>query len=538
MKTIYLKKLSKVLHDIDILKSYLSKFEKPLTILTSSIVNKILPTSNLSTVNEIIENYVSFNYAGSIPNKIKHNTMNIVMNKKRKYCKDFLNKILPKGFEEEFGSTFFGIRGDIINSHYIVVKNIMDNFIKENFNKRYLLKNISKKDRNLLGSAIKWFHNIEISLYINKDYFIIIETQKFKKYNTIQYFIFSRNRMFLKEIVKFSNSSSDLFFTQQHNIPRLVGSSVNFNNLKSLNIGYSIFDDLAGIIDWSHSSDLNNFKFDMVIENNESIKLPFHNKIETIVDSVIEQYKNEKEFMNSNILINGHGGTGKTFYLNNVFINKYWKDLCIVKIKNEFKDDIPLYYGSIKPHDEEPHEKPYEKQSPEDIVIDEDNENRDAIDSLLELYDIFQKPICVIWEEFENIIHNHSREQKMKMILDRINLENLPIFFIFSTNNYKKLNDSTIYRTGRINYIEEIDEFSYIKINRLEKEYKELLHDFIEMKENVSLDSECFISDYSLLRNVFKKLIKIKNKKKQRKFLELVNITTKIDNKEQRVLNR
>lgn len=506
MKTIYLKKLSKALHHLNLKYEYLKKFHNPTQIVVGSLLSRLV-SSNSTRLNEMMNEYFDMEYRKSIPRKINRFIKKLVVGKYEDYCKKVFTKLMPNDMIENYRLIVLRLH----RSHGKLNLDRMYSFLKENFNKRYLLKHNDTKH------FFSWSHFQKMYIYKNNNYFIIQEYGP----EDIKFFLFFKDKKFLKEEFIYCKSESYLFFDDV-----LPSSSIKidgnrfvskFNTaiLSSLNVLPYNLQAISEINLCSH------FNFVIHKPEVESIRLPYHNTIETITDNLLDDYKTYKEFSNSNMLINGHGGTGKTFYLNNIFINKYWKDLTIITIKNKFKEDG---YDTSKPRDKD------DKSDAIEMTEDDANKlktNYDVIDHLLELYELYHRPICIIWEEFENIIHNHNREQKMKMLLDRINLENLPIFFIFSTNNYKKLNDSTIYRTGRINYIEEIDNNSYIKINTLEEDYKELLHMYIEMKENVSIDSECFISDYMLLKNVFKKLKRIQSEKKQKELLELVNIKTR-----------
>jgi hypothetical protein len=130
------------------------------------------------------------------------------------------------------------------------------------------------------------------------------------------------------------------------------------------------------------------------------------------------------------------------------------------------------------------------------------------------LYDLKRIPICLVWDEFENVIlslgHPNENILVIKDILDKINESDIPVFFIFLTNDYKKITDNTLYRRGRIDYKIDINDKALLDIDIIENSNMNYFKDWLYRK-SFKLDKKYKINDIHFIEQLLQKLNNVSN---------------------------
>jgi len=251
---------------------------------------------------------------------------------------------------------------------------------------------------------------------------------------------------------------------------------------------------------------LSSTKINFIIDEKKSdinyYELPYFKSIENKIDDSII---NNKTGIFSNFIINGPGGTGKTFYTKNILSEKYRDKLFFITI-----DGISISYELEDEYGQKV--KGSSSNNTSNLLRLAKNFNNIITD----LYKIMNKPICIIWDEFENTIMASDNVKlttlTMKRIIDLIYELNIPVFFIFLTNDYKVIEDETFYRRGRIDYIVDIKDDSNIKLDVIKS--KQSFNYFIKWveKNNKDLDiSNYKINEISFIENRLKVIDTINN---------------------------
>lgn len=167
----------------------------------------------------------------------------------------------------------------------------------------------------------------------------------------------------------------------------------------------------------------------------------------------------------------------------------------------------------------------YKEDSEDSYVVLSGDEKFPLIADCKTINKMCGKPVCIIFDEFENNIRKEEDILYMKELLDYIELNNLPIFFIFLSNDYKKIKDVSLYRSGRINNKINIDKYSTIPFLKLrpdddikdeifEDEFIEKLSEYKKYKDNIT------ISDFKRYNSFLSKLYNIENKEKRNRIIE------------------
>ena len=250
------------------------------------------------------------------------------------------------------------------------------------------------------------------------------------------------------------------------------------------------------------------------ISDKKYYELPYFKAIENKIDDMIE-YDNGY----SNFIINGDGGTGKTFYLKNILPKKYDNKISFITISGEYVDE------NIERAKNEEEKKENETKSHNyfkslwSTHTDKLRYLRDCIQNILpDLYNLKKIPICLVWDEFENVILSLGNADEntllIKEILDKVNELEIPVFFIFLTNDYKRITDKTLYRRGRIDYPIDINNDVYVGIDTIINENLGYFKNWLK-RNNKTINERYKINDLSFIEKCLKRISKAVTEEKK-----------------------
>jgi len=248
-----------------------------------------------------------------------------------------------------------------------------------------------------------------------------------------------------------------------------------------------------------------NFNID-IIDN--LYELPYYKKIEDIIECMISS-----DNTLSNFIINGSGGTGKTFYTKNILPKKYDGKITFINI---IDDDRELFRDEDEDEDED--DKTLNKYVTSSYTSKLKYLSSKIRNILIDIYHLKTLPICIVWDEFENAMLSTNTANEniliVKEILNKINEIDIPVFFIFLTNDYTRIKDETFYRRGRVDYIIDINNDVNINIDVITGNEIEYFKEWVN-KNHKPLDTQYSVNEIEFITKSVGRLknITLTNKK-------------------------
>lgn len=376
---------------------------------------------------------------------------------------EYMNNLLKNRIENIIGKDLSDIKSFSITNNDI---NSLD--ISDNINK--IIKKYCDKKEILNFGKIK-DNKYSISLFSNKDtivikYFINQQSSCFK-------FIYKNNNNLIEQEIR-------RYLKINYNIQSYFSENNLFDDrypMKYVNNFKYIDDMVDDIINYDV------FKNPLYIKNrsnccngvdNNVSELEYYKEIEKCIIRPLEDFEKTNIFVNSNIIVEGEPGTGKTTFFKRYLVNKY-----------SYKYNITSFDINS-----------FLKYKQSEYV----NKEVNIFEEIEKFYESFKKPTIIYIDEAEHIFKEENRYiiTKLKEYLDRLNLLRFPIVICLLLNDSKKICDQSLIRKGRFNH--------HINIKPEKIPFNVYKHDLYRLKHFKLYDyskgcKDISIAEYEFLKN-------------------------------------